>query len=740
MTRSIRLWRVLALVGLVGTLAVLPGRPALAAEQVIYADGLAPSWQNYSWANVNLAATSPVHGGSNSIAVTYGAWEGLYLGYPALSTQGYTRLRFWIHGGSAGSQQVNVYAQRATDPPDSHGPEIGIPAPAAGAWSEVTIALADLGAANTTLTGLVWQDAIGASQPTLYIDDIALIDDASPDGPVLSGGMPRPSSAPADGLTTLVVRAAVADPQGVGDITSVTLDAAPLGRGSVAMRDDGRSNDGAAGDGVYGAALTVAPGTAPGEALLFATAQDAAGHRASLTLGAFAILAPAGGQIPAALPQQIAWGTNEWDEIDAQDWQLQSGVPWQYVYQYITYGWEGWGDTFVGRFVDQAWRKGYVPVISAYLMLDTPPACGEGGQCYAQKLQNPSTVSTYLASISEAARQAQGDKPVIFHLDPDFYGTMQQLSNQNDRPAGVRPDDPSSYPVALNVAGYPNTLAGFGQRVVDVIHSQAPNALVAPHASMWATNGDPNLVTPEQTVQIAQRTAAFLNAMGGDRADLLFVEWSDRDSGSGLRPWWDDSNHDLPRPTRAVLWESALSQAAGKRLILWQMPSGNMSLDNTPTHYQDNRPAYAFSHPRDLFDAGVIAVLFGGGTAEMTQPSTDGGFIATQGAIAYAAPAAVSGLQSDGAAGPVAQLHWQENGEPDLWGYQLQYQPAGGGPLATFDARRANVAALLLPDAGSWDVSVAAYDAQGRLGPPSEPVRVTTTEAPRRVFLPLVRR
>ncbi len=43
-----------------------------------------------------------------------------------------------------------------------------------------------------------------------------------------------------------------------------------------------------------------------------------------------------------------------------------------------------------------------------------------------------------------------------------------------------------------------------------------------------------------------------------------------------------------------------------------------MSLDNTCDHYQDNRAAYLFNHPRDLVDAGVMGVLFGGGAACMT--------------------------------------------------------------------------------------------------------------------------
>lgn len=722
-------YRTLLMVLLLPLLLATPPHPLAATAQStplpIYADALGTGWQNWSWASVDLQATTPVHSGSRSIRVTYGAWQGLYLHHPGIDTTGFSAVRFYIHGGTAGGQRLQLYAVRASDPGGAHGPQIALPLPVASGWTEVQVSLADLQAENTQLTGLVWQDRSGGAQPSLFIDDIALVSNASPDAPTASEGSLRPAAAPADGTTQVVARVRVTDPQGAGDIASVTLNASALGRGSVVLRDDGLSNDGAAGDGLFGARFTIAPGTASGEHTLLVTAEDGAGHRATLSLGALAILAPPGGTIPAVLPQRLAWGTNAWSETAGQDWQVNSGVPWDYVYQYITYDWyvNGWGGNFVGRFVAQAWNKNYIPVISVYLMLDAPPNCGESGSCYAQKLQSAQTVTAYLNALQEAARQARGSRPVIFQLEPDFYGYMQQLSNQAGRPPGVRPDDPSSYPVALNTAGYPNTLAGFGQRMVDIVHSTAPNVLVAPHASAWATDGDPNNGTPADTISIAQRTAAFMNAMGGAQADLFFVEWSDRDAGSGLRPWWDDTNRTLPRPTRAILWENALSAAANKRLILWQIPVGNMALDNSCNRYRDNRVAYISRHPRDLVDAGVVGLLFGGGATCMTQPPTDGGFLAAQGATAYALPAAPTGLSSSSGTGG-ATLRWNENSEPDIWGYEAVYQPSGGGSSTTLDVRRANSTTLAL-GAGSWEVRVAAYDAMGRRGALSAPLTIS---------------
>lgn len=716
-------------------IAVLsPVGQIFADQAAVYADQLAPGWANWSWgASINLQSTAAVHSGSYSISVTYtGGWQGLQLYYPGFATAGYDRLTMWVHGGSAGGQQIRLYV---TYPNGQIGPDYDLPVPTANQWNRIDVPLSALNAAGTTISQLVWQEATGHAQPTFYLDDIAFTSEEDPDGPALTSGDILPRAALNGGTVTARVR--VSDPQGLADVAQVSLDGATLGQGEVPLRDDGRSNDGSAGNGVFGAAFANHSAWSPTEHILTASARDQAAHTTHTSLGAFVALTSPGDAIPSVLPQRLGLGTNEWSSTPGQDWQVNSGVPWDYVYQYIVEGWENWGPTFVNKFVTQAWNKNYIPVISVYMILGITD-CSEDPACYAQRLQNGAVVNTYVASLQQAAQQARGAKPAIFHLEPDFYGFMQQLSNQpGRRPPGVRPDDPTSYPVALNRAGYPNNLAGFGQYIVDLIHATAPNALVAPHASMWATNQTPQIVPPTEVVNLAQRTASFINAMGGAQSDLYFVEWDDRDSGWD-GDWWDDTNRNLPRPTRAVLWENALSQAAGKRLILWQMPCGNMSLDNTCNRYQDNRAAYAFGHLPDLFDAGVIAVLFGGGAECMTRPSTDEGYIRDQAAMAYASPATPTGLVAGAPNGPIVPLFWQENSEPDLAGYRLSYEPLSGGTPTLVDVGRANAARLLIPQAGNWRIRLAARDAMGNVSGFSAAITVTTTVSAQQVFLPSV--
>jgi hypothetical protein len=168
-------------------LAALPNGRALAAPQPIYADSLATSWADWSFTAHDLQATAPIHSGSKSISVTYGAWQGLFLHHPGIATVGFTKLTFFIHGGAAGGQKLQLYATRASETGSTHGPEVTLPQPAANTWIEMQVPLANLGAAGATITGLTWQDATGGAQPTLYIDDIALASDESPDGPSFGG-------------------------------------------------------------------------------------------------------------------------------------------------------------------------------------------------------------------------------------------------------------------------------------------------------------------------------------------------------------------------------------------------------------------------------------------------------------------------------------------------------------------------------------------------------------------------
>jgi hypothetical protein len=141
---------------------------------VVYDDALASGWQSWSWSvDLDLASSSPVHSGSASLAVTYtGGWGALFLhSAQRLSSSELESLVFHLHGGSSGGQQLSVTLMSGGD---SVGNAFELEV-SAGAWTEVTISMADLGSPGS-FDGIAWQDATGGSQPTYYLDDIALIE------------------------------------------------------------------------------------------------------------------------------------------------------------------------------------------------------------------------------------------------------------------------------------------------------------------------------------------------------------------------------------------------------------------------------------------------------------------------------------------------------------------------------------------------------------------------------------
>lgn len=147
----------------------------VSGETMIYTDGLANDWQEWSWGVTSQPASAqPVHSGQAAIGVTYDAgWGAFYLHTDTvIPGDEYDLLRFWIHGGSAGDQHMRVLLADEGTSFLAASKEVMAQA---DSWTLVEINLADLGAPRQ-ISGIVWQDTTGDAQPTFYIDDLALVD------------------------------------------------------------------------------------------------------------------------------------------------------------------------------------------------------------------------------------------------------------------------------------------------------------------------------------------------------------------------------------------------------------------------------------------------------------------------------------------------------------------------------------------------------------------------------------
>jgi alpha-N-arabinofuranosidase len=149
----------------------------------VYTDALVNGFQDWGWATHNYANTSPIHSDPNSVSVTIAsAWQGLQIYHPDLDSTPYSSLSFWIHGGAAGGQRLQVYglAHVGGTPNVAQG-YFSLGTLPTNTWQQFTIPLSALGVADkTTFTGFVFQDRQGAAQPTFYLDDIQLVAKPAP--------------------------------------------------------------------------------------------------------------------------------------------------------------------------------------------------------------------------------------------------------------------------------------------------------------------------------------------------------------------------------------------------------------------------------------------------------------------------------------------------------------------------------------------------------------------------------
>jgi hypothetical protein len=168
-------------------LPLLLASAALRAQDLpVYDDTLQSGFEDYSYGGgTDLSATTPVHGGTKSISFTGNNYNAVSFAHTTqdFSAAQYPTLRFWVHGGATGGQQLRVYLQLnggvvANAELDTY---ISGGAVAAGSWREVTVVL---GQAPLSYSGsfdrIDVQSDMGAAQPVLYLDDVGLVAIGSP--------------------------------------------------------------------------------------------------------------------------------------------------------------------------------------------------------------------------------------------------------------------------------------------------------------------------------------------------------------------------------------------------------------------------------------------------------------------------------------------------------------------------------------------------------------------------------
>ena len=138
----------------------------------IYRDNLQSGFQDWSWATRDLNNPSPIHAGSNSISITASAWQAASFYHVDFDTATYAAFDFWAHGGSAGGQRLQVYAETNGGAAPAYTLPGSLPA---NVWQHFTIPLATLGISNRpNATRFSIQLRDDGTTGTFYLDDLQI--------------------------------------------------------------------------------------------------------------------------------------------------------------------------------------------------------------------------------------------------------------------------------------------------------------------------------------------------------------------------------------------------------------------------------------------------------------------------------------------------------------------------------------------------------------------------------------
>jgi hypothetical protein len=320
----------------------------------------------------------------------------------------------------------------------------------------------------------------------------------------------------------------------------------------------------------------------------------------------------------------IAFG-NDGDVDDDSAESYQMGVDIRYLYFVNTpqgYGtswaeYRGGNGQYMADFFKSCDKHGVVPWVTFYQM----QTWGEGNTWGIQK---DAFMAPYWKGFDlMLTKIAEYDKPVLVQMEPDFFGFSLVFTELY-----FKAGDATSFPNVLVSKYHPecadlgDTLAGLGKCWIRLVHQKAPKALIGFTPSRWGGEGK------------GPYYAAFLQSMGADQADVIFIETLDRDAGC-----FED--HTLPQCQRdgsGWYWGtldfrlhyqlvSTLTQTLGTPAIWWQTPLGVPSdtPGGTKEHFRDNRVYNFFMHMDKLVGAGGVAAGYGVGSGDQTCVTTDGG-------------------------------------------------------------------------------------------------------------------
>ena len=284
--------------------------------------------------------------------------------------------------------------------------------------------------------------------------------------------------------------------------------------------------------------------------------------------------------------------------------------------------WQDWAQApgqYVTSFLDRAeaavWQgsaRPQLPFVTYYTELQASGL--EEGEAQVAALDDADFLARYLADWRLVLERI-GSRRAMLHLEPDLWGYVRFVnSDPHQVPAQVTAANP------VDCADQEDSVAGLARCMIQMVRDYAPAATVGLHASAWLIDvqGD------------GQDAGAFMEALGAGEGDFVVSDTADRDAGyydsQGRDTWWNDDAD----AQKYLDWVRDVSESICRPAVVWQIPVGNMGLDNTTDHWQDTRLDWLFAHMPAVAEAHISALFFGAGAGGQTTPETDGGNLIAQ--------------------------------------------------------------------------------------------------------------
>jgi hypothetical protein len=183
---------------------------------------------------------------------------------------------------------------------------------------------------------------------------------------------------------------------------------------------------------------------------------------------------------------------------------LRRSAPFDYRYQYLAggvntgTGWATWnpGGSFVTLYARESIAAHVTPVFTYYMVRQSLPGRDVSDEAQADlgNLANRDTMRAMYADLRMLFKRAGAfRKRILVHVEPDLWGYVEQAAPG---------DDASRVPAAVassgdpELAGLPDTAAGFARAVVRLRDRYAPKVVLGYHLSVWGTKTDIALQNP----------------------------------------------------------------------------------------------------------------------------------------------------------------------------------------------------------------------------------------------------